>query len=140
MRRYLSRWIWVAGIMAFSWGLLLAQGTRPANAAAKVLSTGDTFAVETLPSAVTDTELTILEAKGANVTVQGKIPTLKGKQCVFCTKVLAVKPNLTVPFSKIQSFRSGSKGAKLKRMKVKVGGKEANGYMVMEGDGYELKK
>jgi hypothetical protein len=140
MRRYLSRWIWVAGIVAFSWGLLLTQGTSPVNAAAKALSTGDTFAVETLPNTVTDTELTILEAKGTQVTLQGKIPMVNGKQCVFCAKILGVKPNLTVPFSKTESFRSGSKGAKLKRTKVKVGGKEFNGFMVMEGDGYELKK
>ena len=140
MRRYLSGWMWVAGIMALSWGLMLAVGIRPVNAAAKMLGKGDTFAVSSLPNEVTDTELTILEAKGTQVTVQGRIPTVNGKQCVFCAKTLGVKPNLTVPFSKTESFRSGSKGAKLKRMKVKVGGKEANGYMVMEGEGYEFKK
>jgi hypothetical protein len=140
MRRRLSSWMWVAGILAFTWGLLLTQGPRPVNAAAKVLEKGDTFAVESLPNAVTDTELTILEAKGTKVTVEGKLPTLNGKHCVFCAKILAIKPNLTVPFSKTESFRSGSKGAKLKRMKVRQGGKESNGFMVMEGDGYELKK
>ena len=140
MRRGLSRWMWVAGIMVCAWGLLLIQGTKSVNAAAKLLSKGDTFAEESLPNAVTDTELTILEAKGTQVTVQGKLPTVNGKDCVYCAKVLAIKPNLTVIFSKTDSFRSGSKGVKLKRMKVKQGGKEVNGFMVMEGDGYLMTK
>jgi hypothetical protein len=140
MRRYLSGWMWVAGIVVFAWALLFTQGTEPAHAAAKVLEKGSTFAVESLPNPVTDTELNVLEAKGTVLTLQGKIPTLNGKQCVFCAKVLTLKPNLSVPFSKKQSFRSGSKGAKLQRIKVKEGGKELNGYMVQEGDGYLLMK
>ncbi len=136
MKRDVSRWMWVAGIMAFTSVLLLTQGIRPVKAAARMLEKGDTFAVESLPNAVTDTELIILKAVGTRVTVQGKLPTLNGKDCVFCAKTLTIKPNLTVPFSKTESFRSGSKGAKLKRMKVG----QANGYMVMEGEGYELKK
>jgi hypothetical protein len=140
MVRGLSRWVWVAGIMVCTCGLLLTQGSRPAHAAANVLSTGDTFAVESLPNAVTDTELTIIRTKGTQATVQGKIPIVNGKNCVFCAKILTIKPNLTVPVSKTESFRSGSKGAKLKRMKVKQGGKESNGFLVMEGDGYFLTK
>lgn len=132
MNKCLLRLALIAIFFLLTSTLALAQGGRPLKAKGKPISKGDTFAVDSLPDVIMDGEISIESSQNGQATVKGMVPIFNNTPCVFCSKVISIKPNLTIPLSETESIKSGSSGIKLKRMKVKEGPK---GFLVIEGDG-----